>query len=232
VTRLRDWVMLPTRWIEDEGLRAYKWTGTGTPGSTFVVAFLALIAIAQHAEQETGVATLTYDQLTEAIGVSRTKLAAAIAVLRERRLVEKTDALGRSGYRLVGYDLTGGWAKLPARALYVGGRMPDFADFSLRSVHEFNALKLYLTLVSRRDRKTNQAKLSYDGIMAYTGMSRDRIKGALNVLTGRGLVHVDHLPSKFSAHGVSNAYRIAHIEATRHMGTTGRKLGLIGASDV
>jgi len=230
--RRRDWVMLPTAWIEARGLRTFKWNDQDPPCSVVVVAFLALIAIAQHADQDTGQAVVTYDQLTEAIGVSRTKLAQGLDLLRREELVVQSPELGRSAYQLTQYELDkGGWGKLPARALYVGGRMPAFADFSLRSVHEFNALKLYLTLVARRNKVTNLVNLTYDGIEDYTGMARDRIKGALSVLTARGLVHVDHTPSSLHEAGVANAYRIAHIDPTRHMGTTGRKSGLFGEAD-
>ncbi len=58
---LRDWVRLPTDWIQDGGLQAFRWSADR--GSAQTAALMCLAAIAHHADEETGVAKLTYDQI-------------------------------------------------------------------------------------------------------------------------------------------------------------------------
>jgi len=43
-------------------------------------------------------------------------------------------------------------------------------------------------------------------------------------MAGPGLIHIEHVPSTQSNFGISNAYRLAHLEPHRHMGTIGRGL--------
>lgn len=220
MTRL-EWVRLPTQWIEAGGLREFRW---GKGGGVDIAALLTLIVIAQHADQATGTAVLTYDRMCLATGLSRATLSAALARLRLSHRVEPAPDLGQSGYRLVGFDPNAGWGKLPARRLYAGDTVPAFAEFKLRSVNELNALKLYLLFVSRRNRETNFINLSYDSIENYSGIDRARIKAALNVLAVQNLVHVDRLKSTTYEAGLANAYRIVHIDPYQHMGTVGRTL--------
>ena len=58
---INDWVTLPTSWIEEGGLKKFKW-GSGGEGSDHIVALMVLVAIAHHADNE-GVSKLTYDTL-------------------------------------------------------------------------------------------------------------------------------------------------------------------------
>jgi hypothetical protein len=87
-------------------------------------------------------------------------------------------------------------------------------------------LKLYLLIVSRRDRTNNLAHITYDRIEEYSGIDRDNIKTAISILAAIGMVHVEHLPRQISQYGFSSAYRIVHLDTYRHMGTTGQNLDL------
>jgi hypothetical protein len=66
--------------------------------------------------------------------------------------------------------------------------------------------------------------MSYEKIEDYAGVPRNRIKSALSFLAVNNLVHVEHVPSSTSDYGISNAYRLAHLETNRHMGNRGRRL--------
>ena len=134
------------------------------------------------------------------------------------------DTAGRSIYRLANYRTNGGWGKLPARRLYSGDHIAAFEEFYLRRPVELTALKLYLLFVARRNDDTNLAHISYDTINDYAAIDQSRIKSGLSVLAAQGLIHVEHRPSSVSNFGISNAYRLAHIDPHRHMGTTGRSL--------
>ncbi len=56
----------------------------------------------------------------------------------------------------------------------------------------------------------------------YSEVRHSRIKSALTVLGANGLIHVERMPSSESDYGVSNAYRLSHLESHNHMGTRGR----------
>jgi hypothetical protein len=218
----REWVRLPTDWImQDEGLRRLRWTQD--TGSNNVAALMSLAVIAHHAEDESGNAKLTYDTICAATGLSRAKVAGGLAVLEKLEVVNR-NGLGRSVYSLANYRLQGGWGKLPADGLYRGGRIDAFEEFYLRRLVELNALKIYFLVVAARNNGTNLAHIGYEKISQHTGIAQNKIKQATSMLAAVGLVYVEHVPSRESEFGISNAYRLAHLDSYRHMGTTGRKL--------
>ena len=218
---LPKWVHLPSAWVDGGGLKQFRWKSV--EGSDNTAALLALIVIAHHADQETGIAVLTYDQLCTAAGISRAKLSKGLAILQVRSIVER-GASGRSSFQLVGYDLSSGWSKFPAKSLYVGPVVDAFRQFRLRSATELNALKLYLLFAARRGRDTNMANIGFDKIAEYTGLRREQIKAATSLLASLSLAYIERVPSAVNDYGVANAYRLAGLESTVHMGTIGRRL--------
>jgi hypothetical protein len=217
---LKEWVRLPTDWIQERGLRGFRWAKG--EGSDQAAALMALMPIAHHADEDTGAAKLTYQQLEICTGLSRTKIAAGLRVLTGRGLIERSGAQ-QNHFQLVGYTKAGGWGKLPTKRLYNKSQSIAFFDeIKLRKPAELHALKLYYLFVARRDNDTNLANISYDAIEDYTGIERNAIKPALSLLAANALVHIEHVPSKI--YGFANAYRLAHLETHRNMGTTGRQL--------
>lgn len=216
---LREWVRVPTDWIDAGGLKHLSWTHG--EGSDNIAALMALTVIAHHAEEGTGIARLTYGEMCDITGISRAKISAGLDILDKHNLVTR-NFCGRSTYHMTAYKKEGGWGKLPARGLYSFGRISVFGDFKLRHQVELNALKLYYLFVRRRDNKTNMANISYEKIHEYSGIDRQKIKHGLSFLAALGLVHVEHVPSEQSNYGISNAYRLAHLYPYTHMGTRGR----------
>ena len=217
--KLKPWVKLPNGWIEDRGLREFRWAHG--EGSDNVAALMRLTVISHHMDDETGVARLTYDLLCDMTSLSRAKMSAGLDVLTERGQVER-ELEGRSSYRLVGYNPAMGWAQFPADGLYDDGTITAFRQLNLRLPVELDALKLYFLFASRRDRKTNMAKISYEKIEEYCGVAHNSIRRAISFLAAHGLVHIDHVPSATSEYGVASAYRLAHLNTRQHMGTRGR----------
>ena len=66
---MRDWVRLPSAWIEQGGLRRLRWSGEEPTGSDNIAALMVLSPIAHNADDE-GMAKCTYDQLCLATGLS------------------------------------------------------------------------------------------------------------------------------------------------------------------
>jgi hypothetical protein len=202
------WVCLPTAWISERGLREFRWKHGGT-GSDNIAALMALVAIAHVADQANGIATATYDELCKATSLSRAKLSNGLNVLEERKLIERPPGEKRSTYRLVAFDRhQRGWGKLPLKRMKHGGSIDAFKNFSLRSIGELNALKLFLLFIAFRDNDSNLANISYDKIEEYTGIEREKIRSGLSVLALLPLVHIERVPSETNDYGVANAYRI------------------------
>lgn len=217
--KLPEWTKLPTGWIEGGGLREYRWAGGN--GSDFQAALMALTVIANHSDPDTAIAHLTYDDLCAMASLSRAKLSRGLSVLSEHALIER-EPHGRSTFQVRNYDPKTGWAKLPAKGLYSHGVVSAFTAFRLRQRAELDAMKLFFLFASRRDRNSNMAKISYDKIEDYSGVTREHIKRALTVLAANSLVHIEHVPSLISGDGLANAYRLVHLHSRRHMGTIGR----------
>jgi len=214
-----DWVRMPTNWIESGGLSDFRWQrGTGADN---LAALLVFAATLHHADQESGVAKLTYNELCDAVSISRAKVSAGLDILQSRELVECGRG-GRSSLQLCGFDPEQGWAKFPARRLYRGNTIAAFSGFTLRAPAELDAVKLYYLFASRRDRRSNLAKISYDKISEYSGINRANIRRGLSVLAVHALVHMERVPSHVSEYGVASAYRLAHLDSYRHPGTAGR----------
>lgn len=217
--KLPTFVKLPTAWIGDGGLRTFTWKPNG---SDHLAALMVLIVIAQHMDPDDGVARLTFTQLGDMASIGREKVSRALDILAARGLIERWSD-GRSTYQVVGYDPSGGWAKLPVKGLYHNGVVSAFQEFRLRRRAELDAVKLYLLFAARRSNDTNMAKIGYDKIEDYTGIGRPFIRSALSVLGAHGLVQIERFDSVVSESGVANAYRLSHLDSYRHMGTIGRE---------
>lgn len=217
---MKEWVRLPTKWIQSGGLRSFHWDANR--GSDNIASLMALLAIAHHVDDESGVARLTYTDLAICTNLSRAKLSGGLSVLEENNIIDR-EPHGRSTYRLVYYGRAP-WGKLPARRLYQHGRIAALSDFYLRKPVELNALKLFFLVVERRNNNTNFANISYEKIQEYSGIQRHHIKSAISFLAANGLLYVEHVPSEVSNYGISNAYRLPYIDPYAHMGTIGRGL--------
>jgi len=217
---MRDWVRLPSRWIEDGGLQDLQWTASKPSGADYTAALMVLAPLAHEADED-GLTKCTYDRLALATGLSRAKVSIGLSVLAEVGIIEREPA-GRSTFQFANYHLAGGWSKLPAQGLYNGGRITAFEHFHLRSMCELHALKLYYLFVRRRSNSSNMAHLSYDKIEEYAGIERTRIKKGISFLASAGLVHVEHLKSRLYEGRHANAYRLTNLDAYNHFGTRGR----------
>jgi DNA-binding transcriptional ArsR family regulator len=214
-----DWVRLPTNWIVDErGLLNFRWRKD--KGANNVAALMTLAILAHHAD-DNGTGELTYDQISTATGLSRSKVSGGLATLAaERIIVRKIN--GRSTYRLEGYQRNRGWGKLPAKGLYDGNKVAAFDHFHLRRDTELNALKLYFLFVAMRNNALNAARIGYHKIREYTGIRQNKITAALSFLTSVGLVYVESGRSRLAERPTAHAYRLVHLDPYRHPGTTQR----------
>ncbi|MEE4011287.1 hypothetical protein V1T76_04450 [Roseibium sp. FZY0029] len=221
MAKLLPWVMMPSEWILEGGLKEFRWAAE--VGANNIAALVTLAPILHHADRESGIARLTYDEFERITSLSRTKIASGLELLADRQLIER-EPEGRSTYQICDFNPSFGWAKFPALRLYRSGQIPFFHDLNLRKRTELDAMKLWYFIAARRDNDVNLAKATYDQIEELTGIVRDRIKAGLSLLAANSLVHVEHIPSRHSEYGIANAYRLPQIDASRHMGNVGRGL--------
>lgn len=217
------WVKLPSKWIEDGGLHAFRWSMKEPgAGASEVAALMVLLAIAHRADLWTGVARITYSELVAATGISRSKIADGLDILEKRAVIIRGVA-GRSTFALTNYGADNRWAQIPAKPLYDGtGAITALEDFHLRKRTELDALKIYLAIAARRDTDQNIAWMTYEKIRAYADVGYGYIKPALGVLNINHLITVDTKLRAGEEHGVVNGYRLRHIESYKHAGTIGR----------
>ncbi len=220
MSRLKNWTKLPTNWIEDRGLVAIKW-GKGE-GSSNIAALMLLAVIGHYFDEDALSSEVTYNTFAIATGLSRTKISHGITALEEHGIIERLENR-QSNYRLMNFDPSAGWGKLPANRLYHNGMITAFQEFHLRKKVELDALKLYFAIIARRDNDSNLARMNYDTIEDYAGIPRNRIKSAISLLAANSLIHVEHVASTVSEYGIANAYRLSHLDPRRHMGSTGRQ---------
>src|SRR4051794_24897425 len=94
-----EWVRLPSAWIDDHGLAKLPWK-TGGKGSDNAASLMALIVISHAADQETGIARITYDHICDVAGLSRAKLSNGLDVLKKMEVIDNGPDQSRSTYRL------------------------------------------------------------------------------------------------------------------------------------
>ena len=195
--------------MEKRGLSNFKWRAGA--GASEIAALMLLMAISHRVKLEDGIARSTYDELINATGISRTKVADGLEILVERNLVVREPS-GRSTYQLQNYGDGHRWAALPAKPLYNrNGIIPMFNDFRLRNPVELNALKIYLALAARRDTSHNETLISYETIENYTSIHLSRIRSALSLLIVYHLISVQHSNWRDSPTGSVNCYKILHL---------------------
>ena len=219
--QMLSWVKLPVAWIRDYGLADFKWAKGG--GGREAAALMVLAAIAHHAPD--GVAKVSYDTLTEKLGISRALVSAGLNILVSRGIIERGSR--QSTYVLANYTANANWAKLPAKALYGGGVLQCFKTFKLRSKVELDALKLYFLFAALRDNDLNAAQVGYDKIEAWTGVRREGIAAAISLLVVSNLIRVENAISTSASTSKGeavtfNRYRLAHLDSYNHAGTSGR----------
>ena len=217
----KHWVRLPSKWILDYGLSSLPWKNGGE-GADRIAALMALTVIAHSADEDTGVARVTYDQFCEATYLSRAKVSNGLDVLQHLKVIKREHGDARSTFKLANYDPNAGWAKFPSKSMYASSTVAAFKEFRLRRYAELDALKLFFLLVAMRNNRANVALIGYDKIEPYTGIPRPRIKTAISFLASLSLIYVEHLRSRERQHGTANAYRVVGISPYNHMGTRGR----------
>jgi len=226
---VQEWVRMPSDWIYQKGLTEIRWRGNDKSDGIAALMIYIIIVHDANAEilrhrNELGLSELTYSDLGDIAGISRSKVSGGLKVLVKMGLIRNIATGKRNIYRIENYSLETGWAKLPAKALYGKGydRIKVFDHLNLRSDNELNALKLYLLIATFRSNTDNYARASYETIEVYTGIHRNKIRAAISLLVNLKLIHVDSVPTGLNQYSTSNLYRLRYIDSNNHRGTATR----------
>src|SRR4051812_23612968 len=90
VSQMQAFTKLPSAWIENEGLKAFRWANGGSDN---IAALMTLAVIAHHIDAATGIAHLRYDELSDMASIARAKVSAGLKLLASQDIVE----LGAAG---------------------------------------------------------------------------------------------------------------------------------------
>jgi hypothetical protein len=226
---MMQWAKIPTRRIGGNQNILQDLVWKGSENGTVIAALMLYIVLAQHANEEPtyerpdlGWTSLTYDDMTRIAHLSRAKVAAGLNFLEKRGLIRRARDGRRLYCQIMEYDKEP-WAKLPARSMYDAQlrHIPAFKEFTLRNKFELHALKLFLLIVARRDRKTNLTHLTYEQLSILAGVNGNDIKRALSFLGfPLRMIIIERVASNKNKGQIAQAYRLEGVEPRKHLGTT------------
>jgi len=189
---------MPSQWIFDRGLRDFTWfKNTNQSRSTAIAALQLYIAMLTQADTNWAegddrlICGLSYEELKERTGLSRQLIALGIQALDETKLIEVARIGVRNRYEILGFDIHQGWCKVPARALYNTPnprKIVGFQLFTKRSMHELDALKLFLYYAAIRGNFDRYSVVTYETINKQTGVPLKRIAKANAFLVAAGML--------------------------------------------
>lgn len=180
------------------GLAMLQWRAHGSASTAALLLLFALAVISNRA-QRTGVrrednrVAATYEQIQAMVALSRKLINEGL------QLLVMVDAIGiirdgrRNLYALHGIERSGGYCLLPQHHLQNRHdhlhRLKHFIDH-VRNPMSLHALKLYMLVLQARDRHTNMASIGYEKIAQYTGLRRQDISTAANLLISLELLRL------------------------------------------
>lgn len=207
-----EWAKLPIHWIHLGGLT--KFVGRVTkkvPLAPFfgieadrevddellrnecIAALRLYLVLCCRAEFKTGLAKVTYNELTVLAKMSRAVISRSIQRLEKEGLIRRQSQALKNGSSIIieGWNEENyGWGKIPKLKLYDGkrDRMLLLAEFNY-SKASFYALKIFIGILAHRDKTPSGiATVSYDTLSSTTGVPRHHVADAITKLYQMDLI--------------------------------------------
>lgn len=232
------WAKMPSAWAripvdgtetggeeasENPGLRGISWRNqksTGTAGLIVLLALSILLNQSQRGGQNANVNQVlaSYTELEEMTGLSRLLISRSLRLLEELQAINTVRIGNACAYELIGVERNGGWCSAPQEHLLAGTaylRKLNGIRETLRRPSSLYAMKLYILLLVFRDRRSNVTRISYEKISAYTGMRREDISVAWQIIAALQLGYLaddNEIPLK-SGERSHNRYRVRGLTA-------------------
>lgn len=215
------WGRFPSNWVKEKQLMKFP-AGLGGKATAALKIYLALGMYSSYsANQEfpyPGSARLSYNELGELIGYSRSYVSIGLQMLQHRNRIVIEQPGKSQILRFPDFDPERHWVKIPAKHLYeqpYEATHRRLASLPSRGPSTLNALKLYLTLLTFRNNTSRHSLLSFDNITIYTGIPRKKIRRAVDCLSNYGLCHVDGHPGGKHGKNSPNRYFIVGITPSK-----------------
>ena len=228
-----EWTKIPSaRFIDGDNSPLNEMRWKGDTKSDYIAALMLLIALTHHANDRDSLANgklgdiqISYNKLSELLGISKTKISDGIQILKRLDLIKVSTKRRPNIFTVVGLEDGVRWGKLPAKGLYdkTLSKIRVFETFKLRNKVELNALKIYLVIIAFRSSEAGNTKIGYEKIAKYAFMQRNDIKSALSFLVVNDFLQVDSEVTNINEFSTANVYWLRHIEPHKHRGTVGRK---------
>lgn len=180
------------------GLHHLVWQQHKGAATAALLLLFALAILSNQAQRELGRRTdnramATYDELMAMANVSRAYVSKGLTLLEQMGAIKRAREGNRSVYELVGIGTPGQYCALPQEHLLDRTsrmRLLDICNQQIKRASSLHALKLYMVLLAFRSRHDNVARLGYPRIQEYTGMRREDIARAVNILSAAGVCKV------------------------------------------
>jgi hypothetical protein len=175
------------------GLAMLQRRAHGSGATAALLVLFALAVISNRAQRTLGKrqdnqVAATYEQIQAMVALSRKLISEALQLLvmvDAIAITRDTQDSRRNLYALKGIERSGGYCMLPQHHLQNGHshlqRLKHFIDH-VRNPMSLHALKVYMLILQARDRHTNMASIGYEKIGLYTGLRREDISTAVNLL--------------------------------------------------
>lgn len=186
--------------------RLHKGSGTAALMLLFALSIKSNLDQKTNGRRTGNQVVATYEDLMALTNLSRGPVAAGLEILRELGAI--TTAKNGNGcvYTLLGIDTPGDYCELPQGHLLDGQtvmRRLKGLHAALKNRSSLDAVKLYMLLLALRDRHWNVARASYATIREYTGLRKEEISVAVQVLLGAQLIRLardEEVPLKGGQH--------------------------------
>lgn len=180
------WAALPSFFMRFSGLKDLNDRQPSTDIAAMKLYILFAIKVRTHGNK--GAVSLSYDELTEMAGLSRTLVSKGLKRLFTLNLIIVT-GVRKKYYSLKSHTTYKGWTKIPSKPLIDDkGNISVFSSFRNRYDYELNALILYLYLLYARSNNNFYTEVSYATIYERTNIGYSKIDSALSFLKATGLL--------------------------------------------
>lgn len=231
------WAKMPSAWAripvdeteeknepsENRGLRAISWRNQKSTGAAGLMVLLALSILLNQSQRgrqntNTNLVIASYTELEEITGLSRLLISRSLRLLEELQAISTVRIGNACAYELLGTERNGGWCSAPQEHLLDGTsylRKLKGIRETLRRPSSLYAMKLYILLLVFRDRRSNVTRISYEKISEYTGMRREDISVAWQIIAALQLGYLaddNEVPLR-SGERTHNRYRVRGLSA-------------------
>lgn len=180
------WAALPAFFMRYSGLKDLNDRRPSSDIAAMKLYIVFAIKIRTHGNK--GAVSLSYDELTEMAGLSRTLVSRGLKQLCAYNLILITGDR-KKFYSLKSNTTYKGWTKIPVKPLIdENGNVFVFSSFRNRYDYELNALRLYLYLLYARSNSDCFTEVSYATIYERIGIGYSKIDNALSFLKSCGLL--------------------------------------------